>query len=111
MLALYQITSASRLYRKTELSKSLGRGIDNLHWLKKLVKKGILLALHYTLVGLNKSRSRVRRLRRKAVYETLVAMHQVAGKLRRLGRRARYELLMLTHRTGLRRPRNGTRLP
>ncbi|MEQ1574643.1 MAG: putative sugar O-methyltransferase [Vicinamibacterales bacterium] len=111
MLTLYQLTSAWRHYRKTEFSKSCGRGIDNLHWVKKLIKKGALLTLHYTLVGFNTSRARLRRFRRKAVYETLVTVHKVSGQLRRAGRRARYELLMLTHRTGLRGPRNGTRLP
>ncbi|MEQ1909601.1 MAG: putative sugar O-methyltransferase [Vicinamibacterales bacterium] len=111
MLGLYQITSAWRLYRKTEFSKSCGRGIDNLHWVKKLIKKGALLTLHYTLIGFNTSRGRLRRFRRKAVYEILVTVNRTSRQLRHVGRRARYELLMLTHRTGLRRPRNGTRLP
>jgi glycosyltransferase involved in cell wall biosynthesis len=89
MLARYQLTTVWRYFRKTDASKSLGRGVDNVHWIKKVIKKGF----HH------------------AVYYTLVAWHQLKGKGRRLGRRTLYEFLMLTHRTGLRGPRGGTRTP
>lgn len=89
MLALYQVTSAWRHFRKTDVSKSVGRGVDNAHWVKKIIRKGVHHAVYYTLVG-------VRTLR---------------GRCRRAGRRAVYEFLMLTHRLGLRGPRGGARTP
>jgi hypothetical protein len=89
MLTRYELATAWRGFRKTDASKSLGRGVDNVHWIKKVIKKGF----HH------------------AVYYTAVAAHKLQGKMRRLGRRAVYEILMLTHRTGLRGPRGGTRTP
>lgn len=82
MIATYVMASAWRATRKTDTSKSIGRGVDNVHFGKKLVKKGFRHVVYYTLVG-------VRRL---------------AGKSRRASRKAVYEILMLTHRAGLRRP-------
>ncbi len=110
MLARYQLTSVWREYRKTDTSKSFGRGIDNLHYVKKLIKKGVLVAVHDTLVAINRARTVARRSRRKAVYEILVAMHKSSARLRRGGKRARYELLVLTHRLGL-RGSNGRHTP
>jgi hypothetical protein len=89
MLARYQLTTGWRFFRKTDTSKSLGRGVDNLHWLKKVIKKGV----HH------------------AIYYTAVALHYVKAKVLRFARRTLYEFLMLTHRTGLRGPRGGTRTP
>ena len=91
-----------REYRKTDTSKSFGRGIDNLHYVKKLIKKGVLVSIHSTLIAFHRTRTIIRRSRRKAVYEILVTMHKFTARLRRTGRRARYELLVLTHRLGLR---------
>ena len=81
MVASYVIASTWRASRKTETSKSIGRGVDNVHLVKKLVKKGFHHAVYYTLVGARK----------------------VAGKSRRASRKALYEILMFTHRAGLRR--------
>ena len=80
MVATYVIASAWRATRKTETSKSLGRGVDNVHFVKKLVKKGFHHAVYYTLVGARMAAAKTRRAMRKAVYE----------------------FLMFTHRTGLR---------
>ena len=80
MVGEYVFASAWRSTRKTETSKRIGRGVDNLHFVKKLVKK----AFHH------------------AVYYTLVGARTLAAKSRRLTRRAVYEILMFTHRTGLR---------
>jgi glycosyltransferase involved in cell wall biosynthesis len=82
MIATYVAASGWRATRKTDVSKSIGRGIDTVHFAKKLVKKGVHHAIYYTLVGVRK----------------------LAGKSRRASRRALYEVLMLTHRAGLRRP-------
>jgi hypothetical protein len=82
MIATYVAASASRATRKTETSKSIGRGVDNVHFAKKLVKKAFHHAVYYTLVGARK----------------------LAGKSRRVSRKALYEILMFTHRAGLRRP-------
>jgi glycosyltransferase involved in cell wall biosynthesis len=82
MIATYVIASLWRATRKTESSKSLGRGVDRVHFVKKLVKK----AFHH------------------AVYYTLVAARKVAGKSRRVSRKAVYEILMFTHRARLRGP-------
>ncbi len=80
MIVEYVVASGWRSIRKTETSKSIGRGVDNLHFVKKLVKK----AFHY------------------AVYYTLVGARMVAAKSRRVTRKAVYQFLMFTHRTGLR---------
>jgi glycosyltransferase involved in cell wall biosynthesis len=80
MIAEYVLASGWRSIRKTETSKSIGRGVDNVHFVKKLVKK----AFHH------------------AVYYTLVGARMVVAKSRRATRKAVYEILMITHRTGLR---------
>ena len=80
MIAEYVLASGWRSIRKTETSKSIGRGVDNLHFVKRLVKKAFRHAVYYTLVGAR----------------TLVA------KSRRATRKAVYQFLMFTHRTGLR---------
>lgn len=82
MIGTYVIASGCRAIRKTETSKSVGRGVDNIHFVKKLVKR----AFHH------------------AVYYTLVAARKVAGKSRRASRKAVYEILMFTHRARLRGP-------
>jgi len=81
MIATYVIASTWRATRKTETSKRVGRGVDHVHFAKKLVKKAFHHAVYYTLVGGRK----------------------LAGKSRRATRKAVYEILMFTHRTGLRR--------
>ena len=88
MLATYVVASGWRHTRKTETSKSIGRGVDNVHFVKKVVKKGVHHAIYYTLIG----------------------ARTVAGRCRRIGRRIVYEVLMFMHRTGLRGPSSGTRL-
>jgi glycosyltransferase involved in cell wall biosynthesis len=87
MIAAYIIASAWRAARKTEVSKSIGRGIDNLHFVKKVIKKGF----------------------NHAVYHTLVGARACAVCWRRVGRKIAYEILMFTHRTGLRGPTNPRR--
>jgi hypothetical protein len=89
MVMRYELATAWRGFRKTDVSKSMGRGVDNLHWVKKVVKKAFHHAVYYTAVG-------TQRLR---------------GKARRLGRRIVYEILTFTHRAGLRGSRGGTRTP
>ena len=80
MVAEYVAASAWRSIRKTDTSKSIGRGVDNVRFVKKLVKKAFHHAVYYTLVGARTVVARSRRATRKAVYE----------------------FLMFTHRTGLR---------
>ena len=80
MVAEYVLASAWRSTRKTETSKSIGRGVDNLHFAKRLVKKAFRHAVYYALVGARKAAAGSRRATRKAVYQ----------------------FLMFTHRTGLR---------
>jgi hypothetical protein len=80
MIATYVIASGWRATRKTETSKRIGRGVDNVHFVKKLIKKGFHHGVYYTLVG----------------------ARTFVGRSRRVGRKAIYELLTLTHRLGLR---------
>jgi len=80
MIATYVVASAWRATRKTETSKSIGRGVDNMHFVKKAIKK----AIHHS------------------VYYTLVWARACAARCRRIGRKIVYEILMFTHRTGLR---------
>lgn len=89
MRATYLTASAWRGFRKTETSKSLGRGVDNVHFVKKLLKK----------------------VARTTIYYVLVTGHFIAGRSRRLGRRVVYHVGVWTHRVGLRSPRgqSGTR--
>lgn len=82
MVGGYVVASGWRATRKTDTSKSIGRGVDHVHFVKKLVKKAFHHGVYYTLVGARK----------------------IAGKSRRAGRKAVYEILMFTHRAGLRRP-------
>jgi hypothetical protein len=77
MIATYVIASGWRATRKTETSKSLGRGVDNVHFVKKLVKKGFHHAVYYTLVGARIAAAKTRRATRKAVYEVLMFTHRV----------------------------------
>ena len=71
-VATYVIASLWRATRKTDTSKSIGRGVDNLHFVKKLVKKGVRHAIYYTLVGARMAAAKVRRAARKVVYEVLM---------------------------------------
>jgi glycosyltransferase involved in cell wall biosynthesis len=80
MIATYVVASAWRATRKTETSKSIGRGVDNAHFVKKVIKKAVHHSIYYTLVG----------------------ARAFAGRCRRIGRKIVYEILMFTHRTGLR---------
>jgi hypothetical protein len=80
MIATYVIASGWRATRKTDTSKSIGRGVDNVQFVKKLGKKGFHNAVYYTLVG----------------------GRMVFHKTRRVTRRVIYEVLMFTHRAGLR---------
>jgi glycosyltransferase involved in cell wall biosynthesis len=80
MIATYVVATGWRATRKTDTSKSVARGVDNLHFVKKVAKKGF----HH------------------AVYHALTGARMIAGRSRRFGRKAIYELLMLTHRAGLR---------
>ena len=80
MLVRYQITYGWRHFRKTQASHAIGRGIDNVIWVKKLAK-------HYWHHG---------------VYRVLVGTRTAWGRAKRLSRRALYEVLMMTHRLGLR---------
>jgi hypothetical protein len=80
MIAEYVFASGWRSTRKTETSKRIGRGVDNLQFVKKLVKKAFHHGIYYTLVGARTLVARGRRATRKAVYQ----------------------FLMFTHRTGLR---------
>ena len=47
--------------RKTDTSKSIGRGVDNVHFVKKLVKKAFHHAVYYTLVGARNRAAKSRR--------------------------------------------------
>jgi len=80
MLLRYQLTYGWRHFRKTQASHAIGRGIDNIIWVRKLAK-------HYW---------------HHAVYNLLVGSRAAWGRTRRFYRRAVYEVLMMTHRLGLR---------
>jgi glycosyltransferase involved in cell wall biosynthesis len=77
MIAEYVLASGWRSIRKTETSKSLGRGVDNLHFVKKLVKKACHHAVYYTLVGARMAAAKSRRATRKAVYQLLMFTHRM----------------------------------
>lgn len=84
MIAIYVIASTWRATRKTETSKRVGRGVDQVHFAKKLVKKAFHHAVYYTLVGGRKLVGKSQRARRKVVYEILMFTHRVG--LRRQSR-------------------------
>ena len=76
MIATYVLASGWRAMRKTETSKSIGRGVDNVHFVKRLVKKGFHHAVYYTIVGARMVVAKTRRATRKAVYEVLTFTHR-----------------------------------
>ena len=76
MIATYVLASGWRATRKTETSKSIGRGVDNVHFVKRLVKKGFHHAVYYTIVGARMVVAKTRRATRKAVYEVLTFTHR-----------------------------------
>jgi hypothetical protein len=76
MIANYVVASVWRAGRKTETSKSIGRGVDNAHFVKKLIKKGFRHAVYYALVGGRMALAKCRRAARKAVYEVLMFTHR-----------------------------------
>ena len=51
MLLRYQVTYGWRHFRKTETSHAVGRGIDNVIWVKKITKHHYHHAVYNTLVG------------------------------------------------------------
>jgi hypothetical protein len=79
--AEYVLASAWRGYRKTDTSKRFGRGVDHVHFLKKLAKKSV----------------------RVTIYTAAVTLHALRARVRRAGRRVYYEVAVLSHRVGLRR--------
>src|SRR5688572_18445098 len=87
MVALYQVTYTWRHVKKTETSHRIGRGVDNVHWVKKVIKKAYHQSVYWTLVKSRRVWGLTRRQFRRAVYETLMAMHALRGRLRRVGRR------------------------
>lgn len=102
MVLLYQLTYTWRHVKKTETSHRIGRGVDNAHWVKKVIKKAYHQSVYWTLVKGRRMWGLTRRQFRRAVYETLMAMHALHGRLRRVGRRGMHDFLVLTHRLGLR---------
>jgi hypothetical protein len=102
MLLLYQVTYVVRHIRKSETSHRVHRGVDNVHWVKKVIKRTVRHTVYWILVEGRWLWGRTKRLGRRTLYETLVATHALVGRLRRVRRRATYQLLMLTHRLGLR---------
>jgi glycosyltransferase involved in cell wall biosynthesis len=102
ILALYQLTYGWRHVRKTDTSHAIGRGVSNVVWSWKVVKKAYHHAVYYTLVEGRRLWGLARRHTRRAVYETLMAAHALRGRLRRARRAIVHEALVLTHRLGLR---------
>jgi hypothetical protein len=77
MLRTYLLASMWRAMRKTETSKSLGRGVDNVHYAKKLVKKAFHVSVYYMLVSGRVARGKMRRGVRRAIYEVLTFTHRM----------------------------------
>lgn len=109
MLVLYSTTYAWRHVKKSETAHSIGRGVDNAHWVKKVIKKGFHVSVYWTLVTGRRVWGRTRRAYRRAVYETLMTMHALRGRARRLVRGGVRDLLILSHRLGLRGGGGGER--
>jgi glycosyltransferase involved in cell wall biosynthesis len=84
MLLEYQLTYGWRHLRKSETSHAVGRGIDNVIWVKKITKHYYHHAVYHTLVGGRLALGRTRRLLRRGLYHVLVLGH-------RLGLRGRGE--------------------
>jgi glycosyltransferase involved in cell wall biosynthesis len=77
MIATYVVASGWRSTRKTDVSKRIGRGVDHVHFVKKVIKKGAHHGVYYTLVGARALAGRGRRIRKKVVYEILMFTHRV----------------------------------
>lgn len=109
ILALYSTTYAWRHAKKSETAHRVGRGVDNAHWVKKVIKKAFHVSVYWTLVTGRHLWGRTRRVCRRAVYETLMTMHGLRGRVRRVVRGGVRDLLILTHRLGLRGGRSSHR--
>jgi hypothetical protein len=83
MLLRYQLTYGWRHLRKSETSHAVGRGIDNVLWMKKLTKHAYHHAVYHTLVGGRVLWLRTCRVTRRGVYHLLVFTHRIG--LRRGG--------------------------
>ena len=80
----------------------IGRGVDNAHWVKKVIKKAYDESVYWVLVKGRRAWGLSRRYARRAVYETLVTMHAVRGRMRRMVKVGVHDFLVFTHRIGLR---------
>jgi glycosyltransferase involved in cell wall biosynthesis len=102
MVLLYGSTYMWRHVKKSETSHRIGRGVDNVHWVKKVIEKAFHVTVYWTLVTGRRVWGLTRRRCRRAVYETLMTFHALRSRLRRLVRGGVHDLLVLTHRLGLR---------
>jgi hypothetical protein len=101
MAFLYGVTYTWRHVKKSETSHRIGRGVDNVHWVKKVIKKSSA-SLSTGSCEWTHAWGHVRRQSRRAVYETLVTLHAVRGRMRRMVKVGVHDFLVFTHRIGLR---------
>ena len=83
MLVRYQLFYGWRHLRKSETLHAIGRGIDSVMWVRKIVRHYYHHGVYRLLVGARTSGSRFRRVIRRVVYHVLVLLHRVG--LRRGG--------------------------
>jgi hypothetical protein len=92
MLALYQLTSVARTFRKTGASKQMDRTAEQAAHAAKVTKKRARVLVGDAVDGVAHTSVRLSRQRRKAIYEAGVVLRKVAAKGRRWRQRARFKL-------------------
>lgn len=92
MLALYQMTSITRTFRKTDASKQIDRSAERAAFAAKVTKKRARVLVADAANGVETAWVRFGRNRRKVAYETGFLIRKLASKGRRWRQRARFKL-------------------
>ena len=92
MLALYQVTSVQRSFRKTNASKQVGRTSESVAFGAKLARKRVRVLVADAVDAIAVSRVKIGRHRRKLAYESMFLLRKLASKTRRLQQRARFKV-------------------
>jgi hypothetical protein len=92
MLALYQVTSLTRTFRKTGTSKRIDRTAEQAAFAAKVTRKRARVLGAEAMDRIDAARVKFGRHRRKITYEAGFLLRKLASKGRRFGQRARFKL-------------------
>ena len=92
MLALYQLTSLQRSFRKTDASRQVGRTSENVAFAAKVARKQARVFVGDAVNVAGVARVKFGRHRRRFVYESAFLLRKLASRTRRLQQRARLKV-------------------